>query len=232
MENCTFVRALPACDTDLTKSSICKNSLVSFPSKSDLEMSTATRTGETVSTQKQGHHNLLKSHNGERKNQRVPSLSLLRQAGKKRTILGILQNDKPKSFTTRLPIRSTTRARLPREVEAMPLSFSRTPISLMNFSSKASDPLAAPKDTFQLSARRLDSVIKECSSIEKNASRMHGRLAKLQTVMKQRFEDAKKTDGTPPPRFRRVYISNSVNTFRREKKAFIYGPEFRGKYIL
>jgi hypothetical protein len=125
---------------------------------------------------------------------------------------GILEYSQPR--TARLQRRNR---------KVSPLTFSRSPI--LNLTRQVSTPSFAktcsPSST-------LKAVINECSQIERRSSQMHSQLTRLKTRMKRRFDAV--NEG--PAKFKRSYISHSVKQFRREKKAFIYGPDLKGEYLL
>lgn len=229
MENSTG--HLPLFERSLheTSLSLLKGSLNKQPWKLNLETIEAMRTTDTVKTQRSTHP--VRSMRTAELTRRVLTQRLRNYGGKTSTTLGILADEKPESATTRTTTCTLRRKPSPDTVISQ-LSFTRTPIHLIDFSSRASLTLSLAKSLPQASSKLLTSVITECKKIEKKSNGLHSKLSRLKRRIKRNFESVKPKEDSALPCFRKGYISSSVKTFKRDKKAFIYGPDFRGMYFL
>jgi hypothetical protein len=160
----------------------------------------------------------------------------LKCSTKKAKYEGILDSGRPKHSTTRRSTRVLDGASCPQRInEGSPtVSFNRASperfLSSSNRPTSTSSPLQERPST-RRSARKLDSIIGDCSQFEHKAHKLYSQLSSLKRRIKRSFREVKDNSQSPEPKFARNYMKNFVSDFRKDRATVVYGKKFQVVYM-
>jgi hypothetical protein len=162
-------------------------------------------------------------------------LAELKSVTKKAKYDGILHSEKPKPFTSRVPTallevvpssQTHDKSRTISFKRASPERF----LSNSNRLTSTSSPLLERPST-QMSAKKLDSVIGDCSQFEHKAHQLYSQLSRLKSRLRRRFREVKDNSPSPEPRFARSYVKNFVSDFRHNRATVVHARKFQVLYV-
>jgi hypothetical protein len=163
----------------------------------------------------------------------LPKMSLESKRGK---ASGVLKNGKLATLSTEAQsrYRATSLSNTKSSEGSFALTFKRLPkLNVPSFSLDLTS-LAThsnERSTAELSTRKLESVITDCSKFGRGASKLSCQLSQLQSRLKNRFKAVKEQSELTDQGFKRSYIEGFMKSFHQHKRAFIYGKRFRGEFL-
>jgi hypothetical protein len=163
----------------------------------------------------------------------LPKLSLESKMGKG---FGVLKNDKLDvlSADAQSRYKATSLSNTRSNDESYTLTFKRlpkltTPTISLDLTSLATHSLE--RSTAELSARKLEGVITDCSKFGTGTNKLSYQLSQIQSRLKSRFKMVKEQSEFTDQGFRKSYIKGFMKSFHQDKRAFIYGKKFKGQFL-